>query len=296
MAALLHMNGPIAQFVALTCHANAFLRGLRIPEFFPANSTCRFCDWVKFFNVTRTLLGKARLVEVAANPDGWFECLKAEDVSEIRLSRTPQDDPGIPDRMSAAFVGGGGTWTLKATDRKGQTAVWLSKWEVWNQDPPERRIWRVSYGRFPELRSRSDPFIDLDGAVARLRGALQDIYTFSERHDCGGFTISFARALQTLDSRGSILHGYHHDLAPEGCLPPLAGRMLDACQTAWVFGGMGSWSDLGFAGSDRAGYDRVSDRLFAALNEAIYAGANSSCASRTNCPSAASTQRYSLRE
>ena len=25
------MNGPIAQFVALTCHANAFLRGQRIP-------------------------------------------------------------------------------------------------------------------------------------------------------------------------------------------------------------------------------------------------------------------------
>jgi hypothetical protein len=32
VAALSHMNGPIAQFVALTCHANAFLRGLPIPE------------------------------------------------------------------------------------------------------------------------------------------------------------------------------------------------------------------------------------------------------------------------
>ncbi len=282
------MNGPIAQFIALTCHANAFLRGLRIPEFFPSNSTCQFCDWIKFFSVSKTLFGQVRQAEVATNPNEWFECLKAEDVPEVRLSFTPQDDPGIPDRMAAAFVCGGGTWSMRVTDRKGKTAVWPSKWEVWNQEAPERRIWRVSYGQVPELRSRSEPFIDLGGAVARLRGALQDVYTFSEKHDCGGFIISFARAIKTLDSRGSTLHGYHKDLAPEGCLLPLARCLLDASQTAWVFGGMGSWNDLGFDGPDRAEYDRVSERLFTALNEAIYAGANSSCASRAPCPSTAS--------
>ena len=115
------MNGPLAQFVALTCHANAFLRGLRIPEFFSSNSTCQFCDWVKFFNVSRTLLGKVRQAEVATTPDQWFECLKADDVSEVRLFCAPQNDPGIPDRMSAASVGGGGTWSMKAADRKGKT-------------------------------------------------------------------------------------------------------------------------------------------------------------------------------
>jgi hypothetical protein len=49
-----------------------------------------------------------------------------------------------------------------------------------------------------------------------------------------------------------------------------------------VFGGMGSWSDLSLNGLDRAEYDRVSEKLFTTLNEAIYTGANSSCASRTN--------------
>jgi len=278
------MNGPIAQLVALTCHANAFLRGQRIPEFLPNNSTCRFCNWIKFFSVSRTLFGKARQAEVATTPDGWFECLKADGVPEVRLSCTPQNEPGIPDGMSAAFVGGGGTWSMKVTDGKGETGVWLSKWEVWNQDAPDRRIWRVSYGRVPERQSRSEPFIDLGGAVARLRVALQDIYTFSDKHDCGGFTIFFARALKTLDSRGSTLHGYHGDLAPDGCLLPLARCLLDACQTAWVFGGTRSWNDLVFKGPDRAEYDRVSEALFSALNEAVYTGANSSCASRINCP------------
>ncbi len=278
------MNAPIAQFVALTCHANAFLRGLRVPEFFPSNSTCQSCDWIRFFNISKTLLGKVRQAEVASSPNEWFKCLKAEGVPEIRLCWAPQNDLGIPNRISAGFVGGGGTWCMKVTDQSGQTTVWLSKWEVWNQDAPERRIWQVSYGRVQALQPRSEPFIDLGGAVARLRSALQDIYTFSEKHDCGSFTISFAQAIKALDSRGSTLYGHHQDLAPEGSLPALARCLLDACQKAWVFGGMGSWNDLGFDGSDRAEYDLVSDRLFTALNEAIYTGTNSSCASRANVP------------
>jgi hypothetical protein len=83
------LNGPVAQCVALTCHANAYLRGLRIPEFFPSKSTCKFCDWVKFFHVSKTLLGKVWQAKVAATPNGWFECLKAEDVPEVRLSCIP---------------------------------------------------------------------------------------------------------------------------------------------------------------------------------------------------------------
>jgi len=31
------MNGPLARFVARTCHANAFLRGRPVPEFSPGN-------------------------------------------------------------------------------------------------------------------------------------------------------------------------------------------------------------------------------------------------------------------
>ena len=42
------MNGPLAQIVALACHANAAFREGKAPPFFPQNSTCRFCDRVSF--------------------------------------------------------------------------------------------------------------------------------------------------------------------------------------------------------------------------------------------------------
>jgi hypothetical protein len=67
-------------------------------------------------------------------------------------------------------------------------------------------------------------------------------------------------------------------LAPDGCLTPLAIWLLDACQSAWVFGGMGSWNDMAFQGEVQVEYVRMSERLFLTLNEAIQAAANTSCA------------------
>ncbi len=52
--------------------------------------------------------------------------------------------------------------------------------------------------------------------------------------------------------------------------------MLAACQKAWVFGGMGSWNDMGFDGEDQKDYVRLSEALFQALNAAIVAAANAS--------------------
>jgi len=272
------MIHPIAQFVALTCHANAFLLGRVIPRFFPGNSTCTFCDWVKFFGVSRTLLGKVREEEVAASPDSWFAHLQAANVSVVRLSCTPRNHPKISDRMSVGFAGGGGTWAMEAVQQNGQRAIWVSRWGVWSQNAPDRRIWRVSYGRVSTVRSSTAPATDLEALAGRFRSALADVREFSERQRCEGFTTRFSQAIETLDSRGATRHGYHKDLAPDGSLPPLAVCLLDACQSASVFGGMGSWNDMAFQGEVQVEYDRTSARLFLTLAEVIQAAANASCA------------------
>jgi len=217
---------------------------------------------------------------VASTPNDWFEYLKSERVGGIRFICTPQNRLGISDRMSSAFVGGGGTWAMEALRPRGTYVVWLSRWTVWNQNAPERRIWRVEYGQVSEISSRSAGEGNLESEGSRLRSALAEIHTFSEKHDCGGFTASFARAMETLDSDGVKLHGYHKDLVVEGVGPQLAASLLDACQSAWVFGGMGSWNDMGFEGVDQKEYDRVSEQLFAALNETIQVAANASCVVR----------------
>lgn len=156
---------------------------------------------------------------------------------------------------------------------KNQSEFWIARWEVWNQKAPERRIWRVTYGRVGEATSNSHQYQRLSTAEGRLLKALRAIHTFSEKHNCGGFTNSFAKGIAAVTQ--SERHGYHKDLSPAGFLSGKAEAILDASQSAWVFGGMGSWNDMGFDGADGKEYERVSEELFQSIQDAICVAANS---------------------
>lgn len=270
------MNGPLAQLVALTCHGNAFLQGAPVDRIFPENSTFTFCDRVSFVTIEKPFLGTPREQDVAATPEGWFEFLGSAGAAGIRLTRKPQNHPQISDRMSAGLVGGGGTWAMEVLLPRHRSAFWVARWEVWNQDAPEQRIWRVTYGRVSEGATKQSNPEDLQGTTTRLTRTLRDIHSFSAQHECVGFTECFADALDTLDSDGRNLHGYHRDLAPAGHLSDRARALLDASQRAWVFGGMGSWNDMGFDGEAQKEYERLSEKLFQTLNRAIAEAANQS--------------------
>jgi hypothetical protein len=95
--------------------------------------------------------------------------------------------------------------------------------------------------------------------------------------DCGSFADCFGKAIESLTGTDDPKHGYHRNLAPIGLLSDQAARTLDACQASWVFGGMGSWNDLGFDGEDQRLYERGSERLFRAINAAIAAATNTAC-------------------
>jgi hypothetical protein len=267
------MNGCIAQIVALTCHGNAVLQGREIPSFFPANSTCQFCEYVRFVEVKKRLLGKPKEQTIAPTPNEWFSYLKTRRATEVRLSRMPQNEKEVQDRMLAGFVGGGGTWSIEVVFPNGHSEFWLARWEVGNQNAQDRRVWRVTYG---QVAKGTTAVLDIDLVRVRtqLLAALNDIRSFSMRQRCDGFTECFQRAIESLTTPQR--HGYHRDLAPANVLVPEAEAILDACQSAWVFGGMGSWNDMGFDGDDGREYDRVSEQLFVAVTDAISAAATSS--------------------
>ncbi len=272
------MNGPIAQIAAIVCHGNAALRGLERPRFFPDNSTCQFCDRVEFVELRHGLRGKAKEHAVAAAPDDWFEVLRSEGAQGLRLDHESSGDPRLDDRMSAGFIGGGERWSIATLSRAPNSALWMARWTVWNQQAPANRIWRVTYGKVGEADGRWAPAAaDLMKHVDRLRRALAEIAPFARKHECGGFIECFEGALSILDT-GAGSDVYHKDLAPQGILPPAASALLAACQKAWVFGGMGSWNDMGFQGEVQTEYERISEALFQAVNAAIAAAANASLA------------------
>jgi len=261
------MNGPIAQCVALVCHANAVLGGKR-GLYFQGNSTARFCDRIEFAEQAPD----GRVTVLAENPDTWFTYLARSGVAGLRLARAPQGRPLASDRMSAGFVGGGEVWTIEAMRPGGQPESWQAYWNVWNRKAPGQRIWRVTYAR--GAASATGEADSLPAARAELAAALDEIHAFAERNQCGGFTEAFAEARGALAGAPDAKRGFHGDLAPEGVLGGDAVAMLDACQHASVFGGMGSWNDQSFDGAEGEAYERVSERLFRAVNRAIAAAVN----------------------
>lgn len=259
------MNGTVAQAFALTCHANAVLSGLPARPFFPRNSTARFCDRIGFVHVSSS----GAETEAADDPDAWFEQLKNEGIAGVRLSYAQAGDPKLPDRVSSAFVGGGGAWSLRTLQKDGRAGVWYARWDA---APPASRpnVWRVTYGRVGET-AESPSSKPLAQAIQDLRAALQDIRNFSMRSGPNSFTGIFTRALLALEPQGS--RAPEDDLFPPESLGPEARALLDACRQGWVFGGMGSWNDTGDGGPD---YDLVSDQLYRALCEGLCAAANDS--------------------
>jgi hypothetical protein len=267
------MNGPLAQLVALTCHGNAALQGLRSPTpFFPDHSTCRFCDRVEFVAPVRRWFGRAGDRVVATEPDAWFAWLRSTGVSSLRMLREPQHHPLAPDRMTAGFANGGGNWILSAFDGRAYGS-WLAHWNVWNRDAPAQRIWRVGY-RLVRTSAAHETTPDFGTVSAALRAALVDVRAFSAAHDCDPFTAGFDDALAALDG-ATHAPVYHNDLFERGALSDAAAQVLAAAQHASVFGGMGSWNDMGFDGDAQVAYERVSEALFRALNASICAAANS---------------------
>jgi len=270
------MNGPIAQYVALTCQGNAYLNGLKVEPLLDTNSTCQFCEEVKFEIARKLFFVKRRNVEAAGTPNEWFRHIESLGAYGIRLSCSPQEDAPGSDRMSAGFIGGGRIWLMEVVLPKDQSEYWLAQWRPGNTNSPQRRVWKVAYVRVGRGTTPDVKRPDVTDVIAQLVRSLREIHTFAQRQGVREFTRWFEEALDTIDSKGTRFHGYHRDLAPKGLLSGQAATVLDACQRAWVFGGMGSWNDMTFDGDARIEYERVSEQLFESVNQAIAAGTNTS--------------------
>lgn len=275
------MQGTIAQIVALVLEGNAALRGIESRGLDRAHSTMTFCEFVRFVDLQETPAGWAE-TPAADDPVAWIDLLRQQDVSALRMTYGPSgnagaDGSGVNDRMLVGFVGGGGRWLVEAR-RPGGCDYWESRWEVGDRQRTDRRIWQVTYGRIASdcAPGEIEPD-DLPALIAQFRALLEQIKAFADRHALGGFASCFARGLEDL-AADAPRHAFHKDLLNPALLPADALRLLSAAQSAWVFGGMGSWNDQGFDGEDQAVYERLSDALYQLINRAIVAAANSSAA------------------
>ena len=267
------MQGLIAQAAALAIFGNDILRGYSREYFWPISSVFRFCKAVRFV----TLSGEATKPTeslFAEDPMQWILRLRDEGTSSFRLHAVAHNDPGSSDRMSVGFVKGGGRWFIESQQAR-VSDLWQARWQSLNKDDPDRKVWDVAYFRIDHGR----PHIPLQTkSITALRQDLMMVLTkieaFAARQKLEYFAGVFRKATGLLSSDHPLAQTYHSDFAPTPAMPLEAKQILGAVQTAWVFGGMGTWNDLGFDGDDQRESDALSGELFLLLNQAICSAVN----------------------
>lgn len=268
------MNGELAQAAALVAHARAALVSGAAFSLDLSHLTFKFVHDVAFDEDPRGASHGAAAAWLGANPAEWYEHLVRAGTREVSLLMRPVGG-GLPDHLASAFSGGGG-WVIISTPAHGQPGLaWPARWRVTHPQAPDRRVWSVAYRGF-ESPGPMPAGGTLSEARGRLAAVLDEAELLCRENSLEPWRGIFADARRSLDAE-VLAFKYHSDILPAALYTNDARALLAACERAWVFGGMGSWNDLGFEGDEmQRRYDAISAELHAAVLGGVAAAVNAS--------------------
>jgi hypothetical protein len=266
------MQGTITQLLSLTCYGNYFLESKPIKNYYPNHVEFKFCKFIKFVD----LAGKGKkftIIPHSENPTEWFENLKVEGVLQFRARYFPGGCKDISDRVSVAFAGGGCRWIIETIKPNGSD-YWEARWNAGDDVDPDEDFWQVTYGRVAKnVINESRQMPSIESIKSELTVTLQDISKFAHSNDYPNFGKCFDRGLKALNVHNNKNSKYQ--IYPPSYLPQQSEAILNACEKAWVFGGMGSWNDIGFCDSKvQKKYEALSEQLFRQIHIALEVAVN----------------------
>ena len=268
------MQSATENSLELVAVGNAFLAGHDISGFWPDAPTFRWMKVCEFRTPPKSGKDGDDYPLLAANPMDWFASLKPW-CKGLRLhamtrERGPNQKVDAPDRMLAAFVGGGPRWLIEAVGG-GHSEIWEGFHRLGDRNDPQRRIWLVAYIRQGEVDpAESDP-LTLETALPDFQRVLPEIRAYARSEHYDNFADLFGRALDALKPHRREPHEFLDALQRYSGMSDDQMGVMQAIMSASVFGGMGSWNDVGGGGR----YDQLSERLYNSLNDVTAALANS---------------------
>lgn len=241
------MNGILSQMITLVTYGNDYLKGGQLPKaFYPSHDTFKFCNNVAFLEIKD---GDSPAFPqndvIAPGPMAWFDYLKNKDCESLRLYFRYSGNESFPDYQSAGMVGGGGQWWIEANYRQ-SCDVWASRWTVTDKDNPDKKIWQVSYGLLATTQPPTEMPCDLEIIKKTTGDRLSSIIAFTKEQKLDNWQTIFQNALAKLNSQEPADSKYTRSMIPQQNYSLIARQLLFTAVEMNVFGGMGSWNDLGF--------------------------------------------------
>lgn len=274
-----HLQGFIDNAMTLVVVGNSFLRGTDISAFWPNAPTFRFMKYCEFRQPAASGEGEGEFQRVTADPNSWLTEIKRAGRRGLRLHhaprpRQPTQSLDTPDRMLVGFLGGGPRWLIGVIGDS-QRELWEGSQSLLDRNDPDRRIWGATYMRVGKVDPGSLQPVLLADALSELRRVLPEIEAYANQTGQKNFGQCFADAQAALDHGGAMLASPPEQDGRWTGIGLEHEALRRAIDHAWVFGGIGSWNDIGGSGER---YDALSQRLFEAPNNAVCGLANAGCA------------------
>jgi hypothetical protein len=278
------MDTQLAQLITLVGHGNSFLSGsvhTNAPDLERSGSTFQFVSRLKFTH-NATLLAPLG-TEIAGTPGQWLETLRSEGATRLWYIAFAWKRQDLPEHIALGFSGAVpraiqvdySQVDYSQVDYPTRHELWYPIWTLGDRSNPERRIWNVEYKGKP-----ADHSYAMTPDLAPLLPALQESLASAAQfaREIGDWASNWVRVFALASEMLTSADPQRLDgipmLPPDGYSLP-ARRLLAAASHASVFGGMGSWNDLGVAPSQQAEYDRVTQALQEAVKLSLVAAANS---------------------
>jgi hypothetical protein len=264
------MTGTLVQIITIAAFGNEFLKNGKLTEFYPENSSFQFCDFVDFREIKKKNFFTAKKeIITAKNPLNWFENLKNNGCIKLRLFHQTEKEN---DHQLAGFVGGGGNWFIE-TVYPNYSDFWVGNW---NHDKNlTEKPWQVTYGKAVEKQPTRNQQFDLKNTRNELNSILEKLTDFAFKETNENWGNIFEKAKETLNSENPETDFYHTDLISTKEYELQNRQLLLSASKAFVFGGMGSWNDMGFENKKtNKVYHELSTELYDTMNKSIICAIN----------------------
>ena len=263
------MSKDIARNVALVTYGNLFLQE-RDNEFDIEKLVTDNCYRLDFVEAPiEGIEGSSKVLASGANK--WYKYLNDQDAKRLKLHYQTSTQSEIPDHISTAFVGGGSHWFIEVQFEK-DSDVYLCDWIPPIDSGVDTR--KTHYVRFASaINHLNDSSPSVTDSRVQLQTILKKLAKFAGRFEHSKHWVrNFENPLSTLHEFEPIIPD---EFLPAGIYQKDAHQLIIAAFESWVFGGMGSWNDMAFTGTDQERYELLSENLYSNLCNAIISGVNS---------------------
>ncbi len=270
------MNASLVQQLSLVSYGNEFITTGKVDPAYNSNEVFRFCKDISFKTYKDGLLSKKKELNAGNNPLEWFEFLKQDGCRELKmLYQHSKEQEKYKDFQLASFVGGGGSWFIEAIYEK-HSDFWYSHWNFENDEIEKNRGWRVVYEAVVRKKKIINQQFELGSTRDELVHVLTAIKQFAGDQQLAQWEEWFSKALEAMQSNNPNSYYPIPGMLIEKNYSLTALQLVYGAAQSWVFGGMGSWNDICFDGTQTTEhYEKLTGELYEAVLKAIVTGINS---------------------